>query len=75
MVLTEARVIDSTHLELASPIDRPLGSRVVVSVSDEQEERELWMRASADGLRGAYGDSEPEYTLEMVKERNPEFSA
>ncbi len=72
----EARVVDSTHLELSEPIDTPSGSRIVVSLADrkELEDRELWLAASSQGLESAYGDDEPEYTLDMIREPNPELS-
>lgn len=34
MVVIEARVMDSTHLELAQPIAAPTGAKVVVSLVD-----------------------------------------
>ncbi len=77
MVVLEARVVDSTHLELSRPIDTPLGRKVVISVTEakkDMDEHALWLAASAEGLRSAFGDSEPEYTLDMVKEPNPELA-
>ena len=77
MVTLEARVVDSTHLELSKPIDTPSGQKVLVSVAETQElleDREQWARASAEGLQAAFGDSEPEYTVDLVKDPNPSFS-
>ncbi len=76
MVVVEARVVDPTHLELLEPIEAPLGRKVVVSVRDigENDERELWMTVSERGLLSAYGESEPEYSVDMVREPNPEFA-
>jgi hypothetical protein len=75
MSAIRARVIDATHLELSSPLDLPLGHKVVISVTEvpEDDERPQWLAASADSLRSAYGDSEPEYSLALLKERNPGF--
>jgi hypothetical protein len=78
MVLVEARVIDGTHLELARPIDAPSGGSLVVCVTqpgDADDERDAWLAASARCLAAAYGVSEPEYGLDMVKEPNPEYRA
>lgn len=75
-VVVEARVMDSTHLELRQPIDTPAGGKVVISVVDpagEGKEREEWLSLSLAALSSAYGDSEPTYTDAMVKEPNPEF--
>lgn len=77
MVVVEARVLDSTHLELANPIGAPAGGRVLVSLAeagDADAERTGWLAASASSLGAAYGPGEPEYTLDMLKERNPEFT-
>jgi len=76
MVLVQAKVVDATHLELAEPIAGPLGRKVLVSVAEstgEDTDREQWLRVSVEGLRSAYGDSEPEYSPGMVRERNPEY--
>ena len=76
MVLLEARVMDSTHLELSKPITASQGRMVLVSVAEPAEqdaERRQWLANSAASLRGAYGDSEPEYTSAMVRESNPDY--
>ena len=76
MVFVEAKVIDSTHLELSKPIETPHGHKVIVSVAEptgEGEERGDWFYLAAQGLQSAYGVSEPEYKMSMVKEPNPEF--
>ncbi len=74
MAVVEAKVVDETHLELAEPIGLPAGRNVVLSVA-EADERAQWLAASEDSLRAAYGQDEPEYSLDMLKERNPEFKA
>jgi hypothetical protein len=37
------------------------------------DEREFWYRLAAQGLALAYGDDEPDYSLAMIKEPNPEY--
>jgi len=37
----------------------------------EDEEREMWYAAAAIALARAYAEDEPEYPLEVIKERNP----
>ncbi len=76
MKFIEAKVVDSTHLELSKPISKQQGQIVHVSVADsagDEDERREWLSTSASNLNRAYGDSEPEYTDSMVKERNPEY--
>jgi hypothetical protein len=75
MIVVEAHVMDATHLELTQPIDTPPGGKVVVSVLDPAQgdgERDGWLSFSLGAIASAYGDSEPEYTVGMIKEPNPE---
>lgn len=39
----------------------------------EDEERRMWCTAAALILARAYAEDEPAYSLELIKERNPEF--
>jgi hypothetical protein len=74
MVLIEAKVVDSTHLELSKPITANRGKTVFVAVAEFSEkdvERQQWLARSAAALQAAYGASEPDYTPAMVKENNP----
>ncbi len=36
-------------------------------------EREDWRQLALHSLARAYGDDEPEYSSELIKERNPEY--
>lgn len=74
MVVVEARVIDSTHLELAGPIGAHQGEHVIVSVMGlGDEEHEAWISFSGRRLQDAYGEAEPDFPLDLVKESNPEY--
>ena len=76
MVLVEAKVVDSIHLELSRPIGAAQGRTVFVSVAESLErdvERQQWLAASSDTLQSAYGASEPDYTPSMVRESNPDY--
>ena len=58
----EAQVIDDTHLRLLQPILLPKLTRIRIVVSpSEDDEHAVWLHASADGLKRAYGNDEPEY--------------
>jgi hypothetical protein len=39
----------------------------------EEEQQEDWYQLSAQGLSGAYGEDEPTYTLDMLKESNTAY--
>ena len=76
MVILKAKVVDSTHLELAEPIDACQGRSVLVSVAESPEadtDRQQWLAASESFLLKTYGDSEPDYPVSMVKEINPDY--
>lgn len=71
MVLVEAKVMDSTHLELSRPIKASRGGTVFVSVAetaDQDADRQQWLAQSAASLSAAYGDSEPDYSSAMIRE-------
>ncbi|PKO19705.1 MAG: hypothetical protein CVU38_21510 [Chloroflexi bacterium HGW-Chloroflexi-1] len=40
---------------------------------DLDDEREAWFRFAAEQFQAAYGENEPEYTLDMIRELNPEY--
>jgi len=74
--IIESQVIDATHLELFQPIQIPPHSRIVVAVmvsDDMLDEREMWFRFAAEQFQAAYGEHEPEYSLDMIREPNPEY--
>ena len=76
MTVLEAKMIDATHLELSEPVDLPVGRKLLVSVVEVDEnlgERRQWLAASEASLQKAYSDSEPDYSLDWVKEPNPEY--
>ncbi len=58
-------VCKGNSLQLEHPIDVPPDTpvRVIVFTDDEREE---WLKFSSEGLAGAYGDNEPEYSFADV---------
>jgi len=55
------------------PPDAPLLIMVLPSSVNGDDEREDWMQMAEESLARAYSDDEPEYTLDMIKEPNPEY--
>jgi len=45
---------------------------LTVLPKSSDEEREDWTRLSLESLARAYSDDEPEYSLDLIKEANPE---
>ena len=76
MITVRARVIDPTHLELDTPITAVRGGDVFVVVTESPHadaEWPQWIDSSAESLRSAHGDSEPEYTPSMLRETTPGY--
>ena len=59
---------DGTQFLPDEPIDVPLNSRAVIIIMDQEEED--WYTLASRSLNRAYGDDEPEYSLDQLKEPN-----
>jgi hypothetical protein len=44
-----------------------------IRLDEPDNEREAWLNLSIQGLEGAYGEDEPEYSTDLIKEVNPHF--
>ena len=65
---------DGQQIVLDEPYPLEPNTPLTVTVlSEDAQDREQWFRLSEQGLATAYGDDEPEYTLDMIKEWNPEY--
>ena len=76
MQFIEAQVLDALHLKLFQRLAIPPGSKVFITITPPEElaaEHEAQAALSAQGLAGAYGDQEPEYSPASIKKPNPEF--
>jgi hypothetical protein len=73
--LVEAKVIDSHHLKLKTPIPIEPGSTVMITIEPYEgiAESQDWYLISSQGLAEAYGEEEPEYSAERIKTPNPEY--
>lgn len=57
-------------------IDNPpyiKNQKVKLLILFEENEQEDWYQFSNNGLAKAYGENEPDYTLNMLKESNPDY--
>ena len=67
---------DGERIRLDEPYDLEPDTQLLVTVLQEQksdEERETWLLLSSKGLERAYGEDEAEYSLDLIKEPNPEY--
>jgi ribonuclease PH len=65
---------DGKHILLDEPYELERNAKLVVSViqMDDENEDEL-THFSLTNLEESYGDDEPEYSLDLIKEANPAY--
>lgn len=67
---------DGSQIRLDEPFEMEPDTKLMVTVLPKQQEdgeRRDWRLLSQMGLQGAYGEDEPEYSLAMLKEANPDY--
>lgn len=67
---------DGDKIVLDEPYDLKQDARLIVTVLPQEASDPYhaeWLALSQDGLARAYGEDEPEYTLEMIKRPNSEY--
>ncbi len=67
---------DGKQIRLDEPLAMKPGTKLFVTiVLDEpvDEERQGWLRLAESSLNAAYGQDEIEYTLDLIKEPNPDY--
>ena len=66
---------DGEKILLDEPFTIEPNTKLIVTVLPKHlnEEREDWRVISQKGLEQAYGESEPEYSIDLIKEANPDY--
>ena len=66
---------DGKQILLDEPVDLEPDTQLMVTVLPKSANGEDsdWTRLSLESLARAYGDDEPEYPLDLIKEPNPEY--
>lgn len=77
-IVTLTATFDGERIQLQENYPLPLNARLLVTVlpesSDEEKTfRDFWRQVSAQSLSRAYSPDEPDYTLSMVREPNPDY--
>jgi hypothetical protein len=73
-IVTLQAHFDGKQILLDEPYELAPNTKLVVSVIQmRNEEREDWTRLSLANLERAYGDDEPEYSLDLIKEANLKY--
>jgi hypothetical protein len=61
-------------LDESFPLSAATSLKVVVLPEDQHdEEREDWSLLAESGLAASFGENEPEYSLDLIKEPNPDY--
>ncbi|MFQ5638630.1 MAG: hypothetical protein ACE5IR_11615 [bacterium] len=84
-IITLRAHFDGEQIVLDEPFKLRLkpNTRLIVTVLPEPEseqeieendkERQAWLQMSMKGLENAYSEDEVEYSLDLIKESNPEY--
>ena len=84
-IITLRAHFDGEQIVLDEPFKSRLkpNTRLIVTVLPEPEseqefeenkkERQAWLQTSMKGLENAYSEDEVEYSLDLIKESNPEY--
>lgn len=73
-IVTLQAHFDGKQILLDEPYELKPNTKLVVSVIQvADEERTDWTRFSLENLERAYGEDEPEYSLDLIKEANPKY--
>ncbi|MFO7679542.1 MAG: hypothetical protein R6X34_05775 [Chloroflexota bacterium] len=67
---------DGKQIKLDEPYNlQPNTSLLITIVPIAQDDRHDWLGLSTQGLGNAYCEDEPNYSLNMIKEPNPNYEA
>jgi hypothetical protein len=74
-IVTLRAHFDGNQILLDEPFELEPNTELLVTVLPKSlaDERSAWTRLSLESLARAYGDDEPEYSLDLIKEANPDY--
>jgi hypothetical protein len=65
---------DGEHILLDEPVELEPNTKLIVTILPKDDvENESWLHLSGKRLADAYAEDEVEYSLDSVKEANPEY--
>ncbi len=68
---------DGDRIVLDEPFEFEPNAKLIITVLPPQHqsdaERDDWANLAMQGLARAYGEDEPEYTVDMIKKANPKY--
>ncbi|MDI6752732.1 MAG: hypothetical protein QME07_07820 [bacterium] len=72
---------DGRRICLDEPFNMEMDTKLIVTILPNlltqkiDNEYEDWLFLSGQRLKGAYGENEPEYSSDLLKEVNPDYEA
>lgn len=75
-MITVPAHFDGKQICLDEPLELEPNTRLMVTVLPHHasgDEREAWLNLSIQGLEEAYGEDEPEYSSDLIKEVNTNY--
>lgn len=65
---------DGERILLDEPLELEPDTKLIVTIlPNHDSEHESWLRLSAGRLENAFGNDEPDYPLDLIKEATPEY--
>lgn len=66
---------DGEHILFDEAVELEPNTKLLVTVLPKDVERDEWLDLSSRGLRSAYDNGEEDYSLDLIKEPNPEYES
>lgn len=67
---------DGERILLDEPIELEPNAKLIITVLPKSDaEREAWLQLSKSKLEDLFANGEDEYSLDLVRETNPEYKA
>jgi hypothetical protein len=76
MISSQLAIVKNGKIELIDSLSIPEGTKVLITpiiVDNDIENQDDWEYFSLRNLNQCYGDNEPEYTIESIKEYNNNY--
>jgi hypothetical protein len=67
---------DGEQICLDEPFELAPNTKLIITVLLDEppdDERQAWLRLAETGLASAYGKDEVDYSLDLIKEPNPDY--
>jgi hypothetical protein len=66
---------DGEHILLDEPVELEPHTKLLITVLSKDIERDEWVELAIKGLQAAYDKGEEDYSLDLIREPNPEYES